>query len=134
MAAALARAAQAEPGPPCSLLGAVYAHLRGGLLRDGMAPSLDDTAQHLGLSPATLKRRLAAEGTHFQAELDALRSHLAMLLFRFGGLDNDAVARRLGFHDVPNFRRSFKRWTGLTPSGLRGLMGDDFDLAAGGAG
>jgi AraC-like DNA-binding protein len=133
-AVARERAAQAEAGPRRSLLGAVYTHLRDGLARQGTAPSLDDTAQHLGLSPATLKRRLAAEGTHFQAELDTVRAHLAMVLLHFGGLDNDAVARRLGFHDAPNFRRSLKRWIGQTPSGVRAMLGRDADLAADGVG
>jgi AraC-like DNA-binding protein len=33
--------------------------------------------------------------------------------------DNEAAAAYLGFHDATNFRRSFKRWTGQTPSLLR---------------
>ncbi|UUZ49971.1 AraC family transcriptional regulator [Massilia sp. B-10] len=43
---------------------------------------------------------------------------MALRLFQ-RGCDNDAVARHLGFHDANNFRRSFKRWTGLTPMLLR---------------
>ncbi|UUZ57097.1 AraC family transcriptional regulator ligand-binding domain-containing protein [Massilia sp. H-1] len=46
------------------------------------------------------------------------RAHVALRLFQ-RGCDNDAVARHLGFHDANNFRRSFKRWTGLTPMLLR---------------
>jgi len=32
---------------------------------------------------------------------------------------NERVADRLAFYDIPNFRRAFKRWTGLTPSQLK---------------
>ncbi|MDT7838220.1 AraC family transcriptional regulator [Aquabacterium sp. OR-4] len=85
----------------------------------GQPCTLEHAAAALGTSPATLKRRLAAEGTHFQAELDQVRSHLALYLYRYRGADNAQVAQALGFADVPNFRRSFKRWTGLTPQSLR---------------
>ena len=64
-------------------------------------------------------KRQAQEGTHFQAELDQVRSHVALHLMQFKGMDNSAVAAHLGFHDAANFRRSFKRWTGLTPGLLR---------------
>jgi AraC-like DNA-binding protein len=43
------------------------------------------------------------------------------------------VARHLGFHDSANFRRSFKRWTGVTPSLLRGrLLDGGLELPAAG--
>ncbi|MFB9243880.1 helix-turn-helix domain-containing protein [Massilia antarctica] len=71
------------------------------------------------MSPATLKRHLARHGSHFQAELDQVRAHVALHLFHGGRHDNDGVARHLGFHDANNFRRSFKRWTGMTPMLLR---------------
>ena len=37
---------------------------------------------------------------------------------------NEQIAAYLGFHDANNFRRSFKRWTGLTPSMLRAHLLD----------
>lgn len=104
--------APADELPPPGLLATLYDHLMDTLAE---CPTVESTAAHLGLSPATLKRRLTAHGTHFQAELDQARSHLAMYLMVFHAYDNDALASRLGFHDGRNFRRSFKRWTGLTP-------------------
>ncbi|MBP6764321.1 MAG: AraC family transcriptional regulator ligand-binding domain-containing protein [Rubrivivax sp.] len=109
------QAAEHEALPP-SLLAALYALL---LAHVRQAPTLEDCSRHFGISPATLKRRLAQEGTHFQAELDQVRSHVALQLMHFRGMDNTAVAAWLGFHDAANFRRSFKRWTGSTPSLLR---------------
>jgi AraC-like DNA-binding protein len=111
-----ARAAVLAAVPERSLLDGLYELL---LAKVNEPPPLEAAAAHFGLSPATLKRRLAAEGTHFQAELDRVRSHVALYLYQFRGSGNDEVARHLGFHDVHNFRRSFKRWTGVTPSGLR---------------
>jgi AraC-like DNA-binding protein len=83
------------------------------------APNLEKAAIHFDCSIATFKRHLARHGTHFQAELDQVRTHMALYLFHIKGMDNEAVASYLGFHDATNFRRSFKRWTGQTPSLLR---------------
>jgi AraC-like DNA-binding protein len=66
-----------------------------------------------------LKRQLLRHHTHFQAELDQVRTHVALWLFQARRLDNEAAAAYLGFHDAANFRRSFKRWTGITPGPLR---------------
>ncbi|MFZ5550909.1 MAG: AraC family transcriptional regulator ligand-binding domain-containing protein [Pseudomonadota bacterium] len=124
MAAEAARRALAAPDhrPTTALPAALYDHLMHQLVA-GSAPGLDDTAVALRTSPASLKRALARHHSHFQAELDQARAHLAMHLFHHHGLANDEVARRLGFHDSTNFRRSFKRWTGMTPSRLREAMG-----------
>lgn len=97
------------------LLAVLYDHLRSHLHH---SPTLDSCAQWLGISSATLKRHLAQHGSHFQAELDQVRAHVALDLLQKQGLDNEAIAARLGFHDGNNFRRAFKRWTGQTPSQL----------------
>jgi AraC-like DNA-binding protein len=120
------RAAVLAALPECSLLDGLYGHL---LEQVHAPPALEAAAAHFGFSPATFKRRLAAEGTHYQAELDRVRSHVALYLYQFRGSGNDEVARHLGFHDVPNFRRSFKRWTGVTPSGLRADLWPPFPAA-----
>ena len=102
-----------------AMLSALYEHL---LTHIRCAPSMEHTAAHFGVSPATFKRQLARHGTHFQAELDQVRTHVAIQLFHERGFDNEGVASYLGFHDANNFRRSFKRWTGLTPSLLRDAL------------
>ena len=120
-----AAAASARCGPhaakttPPSVLTALYDYL---LARVRCAPTLDQTAADFGVSPATLKRHLARHNTHFQAELDQVRTHVALYLFQTRRADNEAVARHLGFHDATNFRRSFKRWTGQTPGLLRDAL------------
>ncbi len=99
-----------------SLLNALYDYLQSRLRQN---PSLEQTAADFGLSPASLKRYLNKHGSHFQAELDACRTHMALYLLTVQGLDTEQVANWLGFHDANNFRRSCKRWTGLSPSLLR---------------
>lgn len=102
------------------LLSALYDHLLDNIQTP---PTLDETAAYFGVSPATFKRQLSRLGTHFQAELDQVRTHVTLRLFHEGARDNEEVAHYLGFHDAANFRRSFKRWTGLTPRLLRaGLL------------
>lgn len=115
-AAACVPAAPGTGDVPPSLLTALYDYL---LARVRSAPTLEQTAADFAVSPATLKRHLARHNTHFQAELDQVRTHVALYLFQTRRADNDAVARHLGFHDATNFRRSFKRWTGQTPGLLR---------------
>jgi AraC-like DNA-binding protein len=123
-AAALRRAEQdaERQTSHASVLDVLYDYL---LEHIRCTPTLDNTASAFGVSPATMKRYLLKHGTHFQAELDQVRTHVALYLFQTRRYDNEAVAQHLGFHDANNFRRSFKRWTGLTPSLLRdGLMTD----------
>ncbi|OWQ86367.1 hypothetical protein CDN99_21085 [Roseateles aquatilis] len=96
-------------------LAALYDHL---LAEIGGQPSLDRSARRFGVSPATLKRQLAQLGTHHQAQLDQVRAHAALYLMTLRGQRGEAVARSLGFQDKSNFRRSFRRWTGMTPGML----------------
>ena len=117
--AAVGRAAwQAAAAEPLqrTLLAAVYDLL---LERVCDPPSLDEAAAAFGISAATFKRRLAQEGTHYQAEVDTVRRHECLRLFRNARHANADTARHLGFHDAANFRRSFRRWTGVTPELLR---------------
>lgn len=99
-----------------SLLASLYDYLHEHI-RTG--PTLEKASAAFGVSPATFKRHLALHGTHFQAELDQVRIHVTLQLIQEHGYSNDQIAAYLGFHDVNNFRRSLKRWTGLTPSMLR---------------
>lgn len=121
LAASHALAGVAAEGAPLvpGLLAALYDYL---LENIRLGPTLERSAAAFGVSPATLKRHLARHGSHFQAELDQVRAHVAMQLFQMRGYDNEAVAQYLGFHDATNFRRSFKRWTGLVPSLLRDAL------------
>jgi len=117
-AGATAQAA-GDAGAAPSLLDALYDYL---LAEVRHGPTLEGASAAFGVSPATLKRHLARYGSHFVAELDLVRTHVALYLFQSRQAGNEAVADYLGFHDAANFRRSFKRWTGLTPALLRAAL------------
>ncbi|WP_312515542.1 AraC family transcriptional regulator ligand-binding domain-containing protein [Massilia sp.] len=120
MASRLAlQAAGSEAARAPGLPAALYDYL---LERVREAPTLERTASDFGVSPATFKRQLLRHHTHFQGELDQVRTHVALWLFQVRRADNEEVARYLGFHDAANFRRSFKRWTGLTPGPIRAAL------------
>ncbi|MGB1408003.1 AraC family transcriptional regulator [Alloalcanivorax venustensis] len=104
---------QLEGGSGDSLRLCLYRHLQKNLAD---APSLPRVADLLRCSPATLKRRLKDEGCHFQQLLDEVRLHQAIHWFQFEGYSTEQVAKGLNFNDNTNFRRSFKRWAGVTPA------------------
>ncbi len=81
--------------------------------------SLDEVARRLYLSPRTLKRRLAEHGTSFSALVDELRHQRALVLLENRALSIADVADRLGYTEVANFTRAFRRWTGGTPAKFR---------------
>lgn len=76
-------------------------------------------ALRLKVSPRTLKRRLAEQGTSYSDLLDTLRQERAALLLEDPELSVQEIADRVGYSDNANFTRAFKRWTGLTPQAFR---------------
>lgn len=82
----------------------------------GAFPSLERAASDLGMSGRTLRRKLAEDGTSYQQELDAVRQKLAREYFQRGGESITELALMLGFSDSSAFAKSFRRWTGMSPS------------------
>lgn len=82
-------------------------------------PTLEKLSQETGLSPATLKRKFKLHGCSFQQLSDDIRKQQAIFELQVHNAPNEYVARGLNFSDLTNFRRSFKRWTGLTPSEVK---------------
>ncbi len=84
----------------------------------GIRP-LEEVASGLGVSPRTLKRRLAAAHLSYTDLLEEQRREVALLLLRAHGLSVEEVASQLGYSDPSNFRRAFQRWTGVSPAAYR---------------
>lgn len=77
-------------------------------------PSIEEVADKLNYSTATLRRRLKDEGTTYKKIKDDLRRDYAIYELEHGCCI-ERVAENTGFSDPSSFYRSFKRWTGTTP-------------------
>ncbi|NEO83846.1 MAG: AraC family transcriptional regulator [Spirulina sp. SIO3F2] len=82
-------------------------------------PTLDEIATELTLSSRSLQLKLQAEQTSFKTVLDEVRRDLAMELLRKRQLNKTEIACLLGFSSVSTFSRTFKRWTGKSPSAFQ---------------
>ncbi len=82
-------------------------------------PTAAKVARHLHMSESTLQRRLAQEDCRYQQLLDQVRFRLAKEYLTGTTLPVVEIGCLLGFSDTTNFRRSFRRWSGTTPSLLR---------------
>ena len=91
------------------------------LLRSRLAqnPLLTDIAATLSLTERTLRRQLAAAGIGFRQLHDRVRSEEATQLLQKEHLTIAEVGSAVGFRDVREFRRAFKRWTGVPPRAAR---------------
>ena len=83
------------------------------------APTVELVAAELALSPRSLHRQLAAEGTSYQRVLDTVRCDEAIRQTVEERRPFKAIAVAIGFSDSRAFRRAFKRWTGTTPQQFR---------------
>ncbi|MCH1930158.1 AraC family transcriptional regulator [Shewanella sp. A25] len=81
--------------------------------------SLPETAKRLGISAATLKRRLGEMGVSYGQLVDETRLIKALYCLARPEQDANSIASKLCFSDASNFRRSFKRWTGQLPTYFR---------------
>ncbi len=93
------------------------ASVEGALLRslERSDVRMEAIARQLGLSRATLFRRLKAEGATFEEVLESLRQRRALQLLNEEKCSVRQTARLLGFSDSTSFSRAFKRWTGVSP-------------------
>ena len=82
-------------------------------------PSLEQVARTLGTGHRTLQRRLQHHGTSYRDLLDELRFQQCRRLLLDDGLTIDHVSSMLGFSEARAFRRAVRRWSGLSPRGLR---------------
>jgi AraC-like DNA-binding protein len=82
-------------------------------------PSLQVTARLLHMTPRTLHRRLLDEDTSFHELLEDVRRTLAVEHVKSGRFSLEEIAYMLGYSDLANFRRAFKRWEAVPPSAYR---------------
>lgn len=81
--------------------------------------TLEAIAAGMGMSPRTLSRKLAAEGTSFFRLLEDLRKSLSKSYLRESDLGLAEIAFLLGYSGLSSFNDAFKRWTGNSPGQFR---------------
>lgn len=89
-----------------------------GLLQQGYFGKELDTeviASKLGVNLRTLQRRIKEQNTTLKALVEQARYHSAKNLLLADELSTEQVAQQLGYNDISNFMRAFKRWSGSTP-------------------
>ena len=82
-------------------------------------PTAKEMAQQLDMSNRTLLRKLVDLNTSYKAVTDGVKKSLAIEFLSNTSMAIDEIASRIGYHDTSNFRKAFKRWTGLSPSSYR---------------
>ncbi len=110
---------QMDCRPPST--SAAIRSLLGNKFADGV-PGFEQIAARLGMSPSSLRRRLMNERTSYQRLKDESRRDEAIHLLENSDFSIAAISERLGFTEASSFIRSFRGWTGTTPSGFRDQM------------
>ncbi|HEY8209112.1 MAG TPA: AraC family transcriptional regulator [Myxococcaceae bacterium] len=76
-------------------------------------------ARRLGVTPRTLQRNLAGEGTSFADLVDRVRRAAAQHYLAQPDVSLGEISFVLGFSQPSAFNRAFKRWTRTTPQAYR---------------
>lgn len=92
----------------------VMNQIRQGSTSPGIADQ-ESVAKEMGMSVATLRRRLSRHQLNFRQLLDKVNSELAVNHLHEQMAPAD-VAEKLGYSDVRSFKRAFRRWYGLSPA------------------
>lgn len=89
------------------------------LFKEESFPSFTQLSRHLNISPRTLRRRLTDERTSYKSLVEDIRKKKAVDLLQTKSYPVEKIATELGYSDLSNFYRAFKRWTGHNPGFYR---------------
>lgn len=82
-------------------------------------PNLAHMSKLSGISSRSIQRRLKEEGTSYRKILEHWRFNKAIFLLKNTNMLIQEISIRLGYSNVPNFERAFRRWTNDTPNRYR---------------
>jgi AraC-like DNA-binding protein len=82
-------------------------------------PELDTMAREMNTAPATLRRKLKAEGQSYQAIKDEVRRDLAITYLSGTNKSIREIALELGFLEPSAFHRAFRKWAHTSPGAYR---------------
>ncbi|MFC3095323.1 AraC family transcriptional regulator [Alteromonas sediminis] len=86
--------------------------------------TLEMLAKTLCTTERTLRRKLAEYNVTFSEISTNIKQKLAKQYLTETQLTVDDIGAAIGFTDPANFRRAFKRWSGMQPSQFRKLSGE----------
>ena len=72
-----------------------------------------------GLNQRTLQRALKEVGTSYSELIEEQRKLVSMKALSSIAMSVTDLATSLGYTDLANFSRAFRRWTGMSPRGYR---------------
>ncbi|MFT3924494.1 MAG: AraC family transcriptional regulator ligand-binding domain-containing protein [Myxococcales bacterium] len=87
---------------------------------DAHRTTMEDAAEQLGMSERTLRRRLQLEGTSYPVLVQRVQREVAEALLLDRTRSVKEIANVLGFANSRGFHRAVQRWTGRSPTALRG--------------
>ncbi len=85
-------------------------------------PAIGNIATELFVSVRTLQQKLAEEGTSFRHLLESVRKELAINFLKDRDYSIDDITWMTGFSEPSVFRKSFKKWTGISPGEYRNQL------------
>ena len=85
----------------------------------GEEPNLPAISKKLGIGVRSIQMKLKEEGATFQQLLDEIRKDLALKHLKEDKLSTTDISYLLGYSEPSVFFRSFKKWTGQTPTFYR---------------
>jgi AraC-like DNA-binding protein len=82
-------------------------------------PTQTEIAKHIGMSLRNLQRKLNEQDACYRDLLEQTRKKLALEYISQGHLSLSEVGYLVGFANIGNFNRAFKRWTNFAPGEYR---------------
>jgi AraC-like DNA-binding protein len=79
-------------------------------------PRIEEVASEMAMSVSSVQQNLKKEGTSFQGILNEVRKQIALKQLSISHNNITDVAFLTGFSSISTFSRTFKKWTGLSPS------------------
>ncbi len=85
-------------------------------------PTLEQIADALRLSPASVQRELSAAGVSYKDLVETTRRDLALMYLGHRALPLSEIAFLLGYSELSAFSRAVRRWTGEAPRTVRAKL------------